>query len=71
MTAIKKYIDGVIKKCLHELCKVTFFQLKVKQCKTPQACRGGLDGFTVRPTHPQAQLNAFKLLNNEPDCACR
>lgn len=25
MTAIKKYVEGVIKKRLHELCKVNFY----------------------------------------------
>lgn len=70
MTAIKEYIDGVIKKHLHELCKFNFFQLKVKQCETPGPAVVGLC-FTIRVTHPQSQLNVFKLLNNEPDCACR
>lgn len=51
MTAIKKYVDGVIKKRLHELCKVNFygeekkklfFSTKSETMWNPQACHGGL-----------------------------
>lgn len=50
MTAIKKYVEGVIKKRLHELCKVNFyvgrkklfFSTKSETIWNPQACHGGL-----------------------------
>lgn len=68
MTAIKKYVEGVIKKRLQELCKVNFYggrkknsfsQLKVKQCETPKPVMVGMC-INVRATHPQAQLKCLK-----------